>query len=92
MFINFFKKTYLFRKLNGYHLLEDIFKARRCYANSKNQEFLLSAFELLEIMICENKVDLITDYDAFHLLLCLTSNSQQFEIISKSLDLLKVNY
>jgi len=76
--------------LNGYRLLEDIFKVRRCYANSKNLEFLLSLFEMLEIMICENKVELITNYDAFQLLLCLTSNSEQFEIISKSLDLIKV--
>lgn len=71
-------------------MLEDIFQTKRCYSNHKNQEFLLSSFELLEIMICENKVDLITNYDAFHLLLRLTSNSQQFEIITKSLDLIKV--
>lgn len=76
--------------MNGYHLLEDIFKIRRCYSVPKNQEFLLSAFELLEVMICENKVELITNYDAFQLLLSLTSSSQQFEIISKSLDLIKV--
>lgn len=59
----------LFRKKNGYALLEEIFQEKRCYSNQKNQDFLLSSFELLEFMICENKTDLITNYDAFHLLL-----------------------
>jgi hypothetical protein len=76
--------------LNGYNFLAEFFIAERDYSTPEKNEYLMSIFDLLESMIFENKTDLISNYDAFQVLLIMISKSSQAILISKTLDLLKV--
>lgn len=70
--------------------MAEFFITERDYTSPEKSEYLLSIFDLLESMICENKTDLISNYDAFQVLLTIIAKGSQAILILKSLDLLKV--
>ena len=77
-----------FKKLNGYTLLDKLFNTKRNYNDENNLTFILNLFEFLEIMMTNNKDKEIQNFDAFNLLLKLMSTSDDFELVSRALEIL----
>ncbi|KAL4482270.1 hypothetical protein ABPG72_018051 [Tetrahymena utriculariae] len=79
-----------FRKVRGYEVLAGVINRVRNYVEEKNQKFLESMMKLyVDIIINDKEIMQIMNFDAFETFIKLISASQQYEVISLSLDNLK---
>jgi hypothetical protein len=80
-----------FKKLNGYSLLERLFHAQSDFSDESAEAFTNSIFDILELMLLQGdqEIALISNYDAFALLMRLITHSPVFEIVYKALECLE---